>query len=56
MQEYYSREKATRLAFASARMEGFTVTEQTKRDCERLLDGKVSATELVREIIARAKK
>ena len=40
-------------ALASTKMEGFNVTEQTRQDCLRLLEGSVSVTELVCEIIAR---
>lgn len=40
-------------ALFSVRMEGFPVTEQTERDCVRLLSGNVTVSELVREILAR---
>ena len=43
-------------ALNSARMEGFTVTEQTERDCIRLLNGEISIDELVAEIRERHKK
>lgn len=43
-------------ALASARMEGFAVTEQTERDCIRLLSGEVSVANLVREILSRPSK
>ncbi len=43
-------------ALASTRMEGFTVTEQTERDCIRLLSGEVSVVNLVREILNRPSK
>ena len=43
-------------ALNSARMEGFTVTEQTERDCIRLLTGEISIDELVAEILARPKR
>lgn len=43
-------------ALASTKMEGFNVTEQTRQDCLRLLEGSVSVSELVREIIARKSK
>jgi len=45
-----------RSALASTRMEGFDVTEQTERDCVRLLSGEVSVTDLVKEIMARPAK
>ena len=40
-------------ALASARMEGYAVTEQTERDCARLMLGEVSVDELVKEILSR---
>lgn len=43
-------------ALASTRMEGFTVTEQTERDCIRLLSGEVSVVNLVRKILNRPLK
>ena len=43
-------------ALASTRMEGFQVTEQTERDCIRLLRGEVSVADLVREILNRPAK
>ena len=43
-------------ALASARMEGYSVTEQTERDCIRLMSGEVSVAELVQEIMARPSK
>ncbi len=43
-------------ALASTRMEGFEVTEQTERDCIRLLSGEISAADLVREILRRPAK
>ena len=45
--------KNLRSALASTRMEGFNVTEQTERDCIRLLTGEISIDELVAEILAR---
>lgn len=43
-------------ALASTRMEGFEVTEQTVKDCARLLAGDVSVADLVREIVTRPAK
>ena len=43
-------------ALASTRMEGFEVTEQTERDCVRLLKGEISAADLVSEILGRPAK
>ena len=34
-------------------MEGFHVTEQTEKDCIRLMNGEVSAADLVKEILQR---
>lgn len=50
-----SREKALENALASSRMEGYAVTEQTRRDCRRLLNGEVDAQTLAQEILARRK-
>lgn len=50
-----SHEQALNNALASARMEGLPVTEQTRRDCQRLLDGQIDARTLAAEIIARRK-
>lgn len=43
-------------ALASTRMEGFEVTEQTERDCARLLSGEISVEDLVKEIMSRPTK
>lgn len=48
--------EALRSALASARMEGFHVTEQTEQDCARLMNGEVSVADLVKEIMARPAK
>ena len=48
--------RALRSALASTRMEGFEVTEQTEKDCIRLLSGDVSVADLVKEIVSRPAK
>lgn len=48
--------EALRSALASTRMEGFSVTEQTERDCIRLMSGEVSVAAIVKEILARPAK
>lgn len=48
-QEY----EALRSALASARMEGLQISEQTKMDCLRLINGEISATDIVQEILTR---
>ncbi len=48
--------EALRSALASVRMEGFHVTEQTEKDCIRLMNGEVSAADLVKEVLQRPKK
>lgn len=48
--------EALRSALASTRMEGFDVTEQTEKDCIRLMTGEVSVADLVKEILARPAK
>ena len=52
----FSRELALDSSLASTKMEGFEITEQTRQDCLRLLDGRVSVPELVCEITARKSK
>ena len=54
MQKNFSRELALESSLASNKMEGFKVTEQTRKDCLRLMDGTVSFEELVREISSRS--
>ena len=48
--------EALRSALASARMEGFDVTEQTEKDCMRLMTGELSVADMVKEILARPAK
>lgn len=47
---------ALRSALASTRMEGFEVTEQTEKDCMRLMNGEISVADMVKEILARPAK
>lgn len=48
--------EALRSALASTRMEGFNVTEQTEKDCLRLIRGEISVEDLVQEILNRPEK
>ena len=48
--------EALRSALASTRMEGFEVTEQTEKDCVRLMSGEISVADMVEEILARPAK
>ena len=48
--------EALRSALAATRMEGVRVTEQTDKDCIRLMSGEVSVADLVKEILARPAK
>lgn len=41
-----TREQALKNALTSSRIEGDEVTEQTRADCRRLMDGKVDALTL----------
>ena len=41
-----TREQALKNALVSSRIEGDEVTEQTRADCRRLMDGKVDARTL----------
>ena len=43
-----------RSALASTRMEGFNVTEQTEKDCLRLMSGEISVEDMVNEILSRS--
>lgn len=40
-------------ALVSAGMEGFEITEQTEQDCIRLMNGEISISQMVAEILAR---
>lgn len=46
--------EALRSALASTRMEGFDVTEQTEKDCVRLMSGEISVKDMVNEILNRS--
>lgn len=48
--------EALRSALASTRMEGFEVTEQTEKDCVRLMSGEISVADIVKEILDRPEK
>ena len=48
--------EALRSALASTHMEGFDVTEQTEKDCMRLMSGEISIEDMVKEILARPAK
>ena len=48
--------EALRSALASTRMEGFDVTEQTEKDCLRLMTGELTVADMVKEILARPAK
>lgn len=50
-----SHQRALDNALASSRMEGYRVDEQTRRDCLRLMEGKVDARTLAAEILERRK-
>jgi len=45
-----------RSALASTRMEGFNITDQTEKDCLRLLKGEISVDDMVKEIMTRPPK
>ena len=48
--------EALRSALASTRMEGFDVTEQTEKDCVRLMSDEMSVADMVKEILSRPVK
>ena len=53
MQPIFSQELALENALASAKMEGFVVTEKTRQDCLRLMSGDISVADFVWEVIER---
>lgn len=48
--------EALRSALASTRMEGFEATDQTEKDCMRLMSGEISVADMVQEILTRPVK
>ena len=50
-----TREQALENALASSRIEGFPVTEQTRMDCRRFMEGEVDAGTLAAEILEQRK-
>lgn len=50
-----TREQALENALASSRIEGFPVTEQTRMDCRRFIEGEVDARTPAAEILERRK-
>lgn len=45
--------EALQSALASTRMEGLPVTDQIENDCIRVLNGEISITNLIQEILVR---
>ncbi len=45
-----------RSARASVRMEGYEISKQTERDCDRLMNREISVAELAKEIFTRRSK
>lgn len=45
--------RALKDALTSTRMEGYTITAHTEKDCDRLLSGEATTEEIVREILVR---
>lgn len=43
-------EKALENCLASSRMEGYQITDDIKKNCERLIKGEVTIAQLVEEI------
>ena len=50
-----TREQTLENALASSRIKGFPVTEQTRMDCRRFMEGEVDARTLAAEILERRK-
>ena len=53
MQKTVSTERAMKNAFASARMEGFRVTPEIQRDCQRIVSGEISIDDCVKQMLAK---
>lgn len=43
-------EKALENSLASSRMEGYQITDDIKKNCERLIKGEITISQLVEEI------
>lgn len=50
-----TREQTLENALASSSIEGFPVTEQTRMDCRRFMEGEADARTLAAEILERRK-
>lgn len=51
-----TKEQALKSALASSAMEGFPVTPEVTRNCQRLLNGEVNVDSLVKEILSKRQK
>ena len=54
--EPVTKEQALKSALASSAMEGFPVTPEVMRNCQRLLNGEVDVDSLVKEILSKRQK
>ena len=54
--ESVSIEQALKSALASSEMEGFKVTPEVIRNCQRLLSGEIDVAKLVDEILSKRQK
>ena len=50
----FAENRALENALASVQMEGLPVSAQTRDDCVRLLNGELTVSEIVEEILKRA--
>ena len=48
--------KGNRKLFTADNIKSFEVTEQTEKDCVRLMSGEISVADMVKEILARPAK
>lgn len=48
-----TREQALENALVSSKMEGFPVTAQVRQNCKRLMNGEVTAQQLVFEMLEK---
>jgi hypothetical protein len=53
MSRKITQQQALRSAFASTRMEGFRITPQMEADAKRILNGKLSVDDYVKQVKQR---
>lgn len=53
MKRIVSTKRAMKNAFASARMEGFRVTPEIQRNCQRIINGEISIDDCVKQMLVK---